>query len=411
MTLNTVSSGRNKIYPIAQAVICGLGLITGIPASLFLFIISFFDIVNGANTPGQSNLTMVYAFTLLFFSLALIPGLITAIYRLQNKAEPKLSATWKKILPIAAMIIWVGCLGLSLLINNWGNFTFINAIFVVPLVVIPLYFIVLLGARKLSMGNNTRIWGAIAFNFSITMPLVLMVELVLLLFLIIIMVFWLSNQPDLLTQILSFGDSLSQQEIDPKAAEALLTNFIRNPVVLNAGILILSVLIPLIEEFFKPMALWFLAGKKLTPSQGFIGGLIAGACFAAIETLGSIGAPFDNTWYMLLFGRIGTGLLHISLSGIVGWGIASAFYLKKWWLAIVYYLAAVLMHGTWNLFALLSGIMPIITMPEQFATLPAFFSQSGPYFLITLAAMNLLILLQINRKLQLNTVQYTQFTD
>ena len=92
------------------------------------------------------------------------------------------------------------------------------------------------------------------------------------------------------------------------------------------------------------MALWFLAGRKLTPSQGFVGGLLAGACFAAIETLGSIGTPLDNSWYGLLFGRIGTGLLHISLSGIVGWGIASAFYYKKWWLAVFNYFGAVLMH-------------------------------------------------------------------
>jgi hypothetical protein len=295
-------------------------------------------------------------------------------------------------------------LTLSFYINKIESFSVFNSFFVIPLVIIPLYLIVQLGARNLSMGNNTRVWGAIAFNFSITMPLVLVFEIILLFILIIIMVIWLNSQPALLNQILRFSDNLSQNQLDPQAAEDLITNLLHYPVVFNVSLLVISVFIPLIEEFFKPMALWFLAGKKLTPAQGFIGGLIAGACFAAIETLGSVGAPLDNSWYALLFGRIGTGLLHISLSGIVGWGIASAFYLKKWWLAVLNYLGAVLMHGIWNLFAFLSGIMPILRVPEQFATLPAFFSQFGPYFLLTLAGINLIIVLQINRKLQQQTV-------
>ncbi len=70
------------------------------------------------------------------------------------------------------------------------------------------------------------------------------------------------------------------------------------------------------------MALWFLAGKKLTPSQGFIGGLIAGGCFALLETAGSIGVPTDLEWFTLLLGRTGTGLLHITLSGFGRLGIS-----------------------------------------------------------------------------------------
>ncbi|HZK61729.1 MAG TPA: PrsW family glutamic-type intramembrane protease, partial [Anaerovoracaceae bacterium] len=281
----------------------------------------------------------------------------------------------------------------------------LNVFLVLPLVIIPLILMVLLGARKLSIGNSTRTWGAIAFNFSITMPVVLTAEIILFILLVVLMIVWLNTQPLLLNQILSLSNLFSQENIDTQAAEAIFTNLFTHPIVLNISILVISLLVPLIEEFLKPMALWFLAGKKLTPAQGFIGGLIAGACFAAIETMGSIGAPVDNTWYMILFGRIGTGLLHITLSGLVGWGIASAFYNRNWGRAIFNYFGAVLIHGTWNLFALLSGILPILPAQEGFSPLLLVLSQIGPYLLVVIAVLNLFILIRANRRLQFETRQ------
>ena len=353
----------------------------------------------------QGNLLMVYAFTLAFISLAFIPGLITALYRLINKPVPKIPDSWKKPLLISGLVIWLASLILSLLINRWESFDILNVFLVLPLVIIPIILMILLGARKLSIGNSTRTWGAIAFNFSITMPVVLTAEIILFILLVVLMFVWLNRQPLLLDQILSLSNTFSQQNIDPQAAEEIFTSLFAHPVVLNISILVLSFLVPLIEEFLKPMALWFLAGKKFTPSQGFVGGLIAGGCFAAIETMGSIGAPVDNSWYVILFGRIGTGLLHITLSGLVGWGIASAFYNRNWGRAIFNYFGAVLIHGTWNLFALLSGILPILPAQEGFSPLLLVLSQIGPYLLVVIAVLNVFILIRANRKLRFETRQ------
>ena len=397
--------GRAKVYTITQAVLCGLGLISSIPSALILFVIALLSFSSPSQDMMQGNLFLVYAFTLVFISLAFIPGLITAIYRLINKPIPKIPVPWKTPLLISGLVLWVASLVLSLLINQWKSFSILNAFLVLPLVIIPLILIVLLGARKLSIGNSTRTWGAVAFNFSITMPVVLTVEIILFILLVILMIVWLNRQPLLLNQILSLSNMFSQENIDPQAAEAIFTDLFAHPIVLNVSILVISLLVPLIEEFLKPMALWFLAGKKLTPAQGFIGGLIAGACFAAIETMGSIGAPVDNSWYMILFGRIGTGLLHITLSGLVGWGIASAFYNRNWGRAIFNYFGAVLIHGTWNLFALLSGILPILPSQEEFSSLLLVLSQIGPYLLVVIAVLNVFILIRANRKLQFESSQ------
>jgi RsiW-degrading membrane proteinase PrsW (M82 family) len=235
------------------------------------------------------------------------------------------------------------------------------------------------------------------------MPFILIVEVLVFILVLLVIGVWLLNQPDLFRQIIQYSEQLSLGQLEPQIAEEILLNLFKNPVVLNGSIFIIAFLVPLIEEFFKPMALWFLAGRKLTPSQGFVGGLIAGACFATLETLGAIGSPTDTSWFFLLIGRMGTGLLHVTLSGLVGWGLASAFYNRNWGRFLGNYFSAVLIHGLWNLFALLSGITPLLPFSDDIGNLPIFLSQLGPFVLLSLALINVNILLRSNRKLQQTT--------
>ncbi|MCK7530785.1 MAG: PrsW family glutamic-type intramembrane protease [Marinilabiliales bacterium] len=89
----------------------------------------------------------------------------------------------------------------------------------------------------------------------------------------------------------------------------------------KAGVVILvaiffSVLIPLMEELIKPLAVWLLAGRLDSAAQGFAFGALGGAGFGLIETLNVSGQITE--WGLLLFTRIGTGLLHIATSAIMG---------------------------------------------------------------------------------------------
>jgi len=232
------------------------------------------------------------------------------------------------------------------------------------------------------------------------MPVVLTAELILFFFIFMIAAVWLAGQPELLSQIMMYAEQISNGLMEPLEAEKLLTDLISRPIFLNGSILVVAVLVPLLEELFKPMAIWFLAGKRLTPSQGFVGGLIGGACFAMLESLGAVGIPAESEWVMLLFGRTGTGLLHVTLSGLVGWGIASAFYNRNWGRAIFTYLLAVSIHGLWNFFALLSGIVPVLPISEEMNNLPVLLGQMGVFVLVTLFVINLVLLFSINRQLQ-----------
>jgi hypothetical protein len=351
-------------------------------------------------TAIDTGLMLVIGWTSLLIAAAFIPALISAVFHLQGRSMPGLKPSTQRIIRVALIVVWILSILGVLLISRFQALNLITSLLIIPLVLVPILFFFWIGARNLSLGNRPRVWGAVAFNFSIMMPVVLLAELVLLFFIFIIAAVWLAGQPELLSQIMMYADQISNGLMEPLEAEQLITDLISRPIFLNGSILVVAILVPLLEELFKPMAIWFLAGKHLTPSQGFVGGLIGGACFAMLESLGAVGIPAESEWLMLLFGRTGTGLLHVTLSGLVGWGFASAFYNRNWGRAIATYLGAVTIHGLWNFFALLSGIVPILPISEEMNNLPVLLGQIGVFVLVALFVINLVLLFSVNRQLQ-----------
>jgi RsiW-degrading membrane proteinase PrsW (M82 family) len=145
-----------------------------------------------------------------------------------------------------------------------------------------------------------------------------------------------------------------------------------------------------------------LAGKKLTPAQGFLAGLLSGAVFALLESLGSLASPSGQDWLGLVLGRTGTGILHTVNTGMVGWALASTWrdgrYLR---LAAVYLLAAGL-HGLWNVFGALLAL-PALLGPGSVTGIVAVFLRLGqiaPLVLLVLVILLFLILLSSNRRLR-----------
>lgn len=396
--------GRAKVYAIAQAVISSLGFLSGIIGAGFLLL---FGLLGGSIDPetgAEAGLMMVIGWTSLLIALAFIPGIISAIFYLTGKPMPTVKPGTKNIFLGALVLLWIVSVVVVMVTDRFQALNLITSLFILPLVLVPILIFFSLGSHNLSIGNQRRAWGAIAFNFSITMPLVLMVELIVFIGVFIVAAFWLMSEPELLTQIMQYSDQLSSGALEMVEAEQLLADLISRPVILNGSILVIAVLIPLIEELLKPMAIWFLAGKHLTPAQGFVGGLIGGACFAMLESLGAVGIPADSEWLVLLFGRTGTGLLHIALSGLVGWGLASAFYEQNWGRAILTYLGAVTIHGLWNFFALIAGITPVLPMVDEMGSFPNSLGQVSVFVMIALFIINMVLLVSVNRQLQQKAV-------
>ena len=123
------------------------------------------------------------------------------------------------------------------------------------------------------------------------------------------------------------------------------------------------------EELLKPLAVYFLLGRKLLPWEGFVLGATAGAGYALFENL-TIGATAE-AWTFVIISRIGTAAVHVLTTGLVGWGLASARSERKYARLAGSFLSAVVLHGVWNGLNILTAL----------AELEGFGAQIGPFFL------------------------------
>jgi RsiW-degrading membrane proteinase PrsW (M82 family) len=149
---------------------------------------------------------------------------------------------------------------------------------------------------------------------------------------------------------------LKDQITNARDVQALLTAlapYLTNPLVFLLILAFAAVMTPLIEEALKPTAVW-LVGKRLrSPAEGFALGALCGAGFALLE--GMMAA--SGATGMIGFGlaaRAASSLMHITASGLMGWGIASARLEKRYGRLALTYLLSVTLHGLWNGSALLA---------------------------------------------------------
>ena len=164
----------------------------------------------------------------------------------------------------------------------------------------------------------------------------------------------------------------------------------------------ISGIVPLIEELFKPIGAWFVAGSHLTAAQGFAAGLLSGTGYALFENL-----ALSNTgseWTLTLIGRIGTGLLHITTAGLTGWALITAINERRYLRLAAIYLVSVVIHGFWNALALLSAVSQLNqavsgNLSSRFGFL-TLVSQWATIGIVLMVIFIFLILLGMNRALR-----------
>ena len=163
------------------------------------------------------------------------------------------------------------------------------------------------------------------------------------------------SRPDLLGQLQSIVQDLDLYQGGIEQLEQLVVQLSRNPVIASALFLMIGVLAPVVEELFKPLALWFLLKRPLKVSEGFTLGLISGGAFALLESGGLVSQITRETWVQAVVLRAATGLLHIGLSGFVGYQLVSNWNRKRYGHAILYLFGAAGLHGAWNSLALVNS--------------------------------------------------------
>ena len=225
---------------------------------------------------------------------------------------------------------------------NW----LILPVLTVPAVVLPIWVLTSLGARDLSLGSRWRAGSVLGLSLTITPFVLFVLEIVVLIVIFILVIIYAVGNP----QVMAEFERLSSQFmfLDPESDEALriLMPYLVKPAVIVPVAILFSIIIPLLEELLKPLAVWLLINRLDSAGQGFALGALSGAGFAIIETFNVSGQMAE--WGELLFTRIGTGLLHITTSALMGAAIYLAFRERRYLRLFATYLLVVLLHGLWN---------------------------------------------------------------
>jgi hypothetical protein len=279
------------------------------------------------------------------------------------------------------VIVAMGVIIFSAIVGGLAAYTEITwltwivlPILTIIIIALPIWILLSIGTNGIELGPRWRVFGIFGLGMTVGPLIMIALETILLLVIIIAAVVMIAVQnPDLFQKIISLSQRI-QTETDPDLILKLLSPYIINPAVIATLLGYIAFLVPLIEELLKPLAVWIFARKIDTPAQGFAMGMLSGAAFALLESLNASGDG-STSWTVIVSVRAGTSLLHMSASGLVGWGIVSAFHDKKVLRFFGAYFSAVAIHGIWNACAVGAGISTIgqlIDKPEWlFNIIPA----------------------------------------
>jgi PrsW family intramembrane metalloprotease len=260
--------------------------------------------------------------------------------------------------------------------------------------------ILALGSGGLPLGTRWQSWSVLGLSMTLAPFLLLILETIVAIVLFFGVVAYIVAQPELIFELQALSRQIMILGPESDAARDLLAPLLTKPGVMVIALIYIAVMVPAIEELLKPLGVWLLAGRLDSAAQGFTLGALSGAGYGLIETIGVSGQAGE--WASLLFSRIGTGLLHITTSALMGAAIVMAWRERRYLRLIGTYFLAVLLHGLWNAFATLftfSTLAELIDQPGGLGTL-----QPMLITVMSLLAVILFVILFISNRRMRKTV-------
>lgn len=388
-----------------------LQLVLSLTAMLLMCMIASSCALSGFLQMSESGLDRTQPFLwgigIAFSGLLLLPSAYYAYLRLTDRAgqdEEKHSLPMQGWLPL---ILLVGVLPLGLLLGYLvSQNQSISWLLLPPLhlvvVSIPILWLTGMALKRLPLGSAQRAWGVFGAGLVLGPALILITEILALFAFVVSISVGIASQPGMADQILALSQRLQVAPGDPETIFRILEPYLTQPLVILGVLAFVAVLVPLIEETLKPIGVWLLVGRALTPAEGFAAGVLSGAGYALFENL--FLATGDSSWVTVAIARIGTGALHILATGLTGWGLAKAWTEKRFLNLGAAFMAAVGLHALWNGLT----VMTIFAgLPEPLgAAVPGWARLIGrvaPAFLGFLFLFSFSSLFIINRRLQQET--------
>ena len=227
-------------------------------------------------------------------------------------------------------------------------------------------------------------WGVFDSGLTLGPFLIFILESMVGLVFLLVLVLYLYSQPGVMEKILQITALLEQGKSPEILYEELRPVLVR-PAVIMGILLFGAVAVPVIEESLKPIGVWLLFGRKLTPAAGFAAGALSGAGYALIESL-ALSSRGDE-WSSLVLARTGTSAVHILTAGLTGWALAMAWQKRRYLQLLLAYLCSVAIHGLWNGLTLMYSFNLLSTMEDSswLSGVVHSVGSSAPFALVILA--------------------------
>lgn len=305
---------------------------------------------------GESVPLLLMAAGFAFSGVLLLPSAGFGLLRILNKPSP---VKWGLRRPGWLILVVLVLVGLGYLTAQSKILTWIALpIIHVMTIGLSVLWLVALGTRGLQVGSQQRVWGIFGTGMVVAPLLSLLAEAVVIIVIGVLGVSVLARDPLFAEELVQITESyIANPDRPPEAILELFEPYWMEPVTIYGVLLVAAVLVPLIEEFFKPVGVWLLVGRRPTPAQGFAAGVLSGAGFALFETL-AMSAGTGSEWSLVVVARIGTSIIHISTAGLTGWALALAWQEKRYFRLGLAYFSAVSIHALWN------GLVVFTIIPE-----------------------------------------------
>lgn len=396
---------RTRVFSVLQALISLAGFaicaLCAAGALLFGLLGSVYPVIVQNSGTGQW-LGLAWVFAIL--ALLAVPPFWLALRKMLGRPDAPLGQMNGYATASVAMLAWP----LVLLAGAWlSAFGQLGNYFLPPLTAlaacIPIWWLIEMTRRNLGPFSPRRGWGALNFALFVSTPAAMVAEVLLVIVGVVAVGVLLSLNAEAAAEIRQIGQGILDSNGDVARLQEVFLPLLSNPWVILAALSVFSVLVPLLEELFKPLVVWVLLGLKASPADGLVLGAVAGAGFGLVETLFNLSNPeVQSQWLVLIVGRTGTNLLHITTTALIGWSLVSAWKSGRYGRLGLAYLCAVLLHGLWNAFSLVSGMAQVVLPAQPLGQVLAYVALAG---LLGLGLICVSILFAANRRLRAALVQ------
>ncbi len=360
-----------------------------------LYLLGLYQFIEGVPLQRADLFPFVGGIGLALLGLLLVPSARYALAKLRgDPASGGGGASWSahgRVIWLFPVVLLLGFGVVQVPALTWLALPILHML----AIGIPIIWFLHLGGRGLGGLSRQAGWGVFGSALLLGPMLILIIEALLGLIFLVVAIALLIDKPGFVQELEALWMSL-QSAPQPELSrfnEFLEIYFLNDLRILALGMIFVAIVVPIVEELLKPIGMLFLAGRRLSPAAGFIAGMLSGAAFALFESIFQIVG--GNEWSFAVLGRMGTSLVHILNSGLVGWGIALAWRERGYLRLFLRFCIAVVFHGIWNGTTLL---IILATLPPYEAEYSWAIYLAGVLPLLALASLAGLV--AINRHLR-----------